>query len=255
VRDLLTPALDALPADVQVFVRDDDAGWEDARLLALLDVTRHAGVPIDLAAIPAAIGPELAAELRARIDAAPALVAVHQHGFAHANHELAGRKSEFGAARSAAALRADIEQGRALLAGWLGGRVQPWFTPPWNRCSAAAPRVLAGLGFQALSRDRGAQPAQAALAELPVDVDWSRRWREGGAAAVATALVQALRARATDGAPLGLMLHHGAMAREELDCLAELLGAAARHPRLHWRGMRALLPSSLPDEPSCARAA
>ncbi|HET8745432.1 MAG TPA: hypothetical protein VFM98_07495 [Ramlibacter sp.] len=252
--DLLIPALDALPAGVQVFMRDDDAGWEDARLLALLDVTQRAGVPIDLAAIPAAIGPALAAELRARIDAAPDLVAVHQHGFTHGNHEAAGRKSEFGAARDAAAQRKDIALGRALLEDWLGARVQPWFTPPWNRCSAALPGVLAGLGFEALSRDRSAQPAQSALPELPVDVDWSRHWREGGAAAVASALVQALRARAADGAPLGLMLHHGAMAREELDCLAGLLAAVARHPRLNWRGMRALLSSLAPCEFHCAPA-
>lgn len=252
---LLMPTLDALPAAVRVFVRDDDAGWEDARLLALLDVMQAAGVPIDLAAIPAAIGPGLAAELRARIDAAPALVAVHQHGLSHANHEPAGRKCEFGAARSAGALRADLEQGRALLADALGGRVRPWFTPPWNRCSAATPGLLAALGFRALSRDRRAQPAQSALPELPVDVDWSRHWREGGAAAVARALAEALHARAADGAPLGLMLHHGAMARDELDCLAALLAAAARHPRLHWRGMGALLSSLSQDELACARAA
>ena len=67
--DLLIPAVDALPAPVRLFVRDDDAGWEDARLLALLDVMQHAGVPIDLAAIPTAVGEPLAAELGRRIDA------------------------------------------------------------------------------------------------------------------------------------------------------------------------------------------
>ncbi|GAB3668037.1 polysaccharide deacetylase family protein [Ramlibacter alkalitolerans] len=255
MRDVLMPVLDALPATVQVFVRDDDAGWEDDRLLALLDVTQRAGVAIDLAAIPAAIGPELAAELRTRIDAAPALVAVHQHGLVHANHEPEGRKSEFGAARTAAAQREDLELGRALLADWLGARVQPWFTPPWNRCSALTAALLAAAGFQALSRDRGAKPLQSELPELPVDVDWSRHWREGGPAAVAAALAQALRARAADGAALGLMLHHGVMVREERDCLAALLADAARHPRLRWRAMRELLPSPAPRIAACAQFA
>jgi predicted deacetylase len=253
--DVLMPVLDALPATVPVFVRDDDAGWEDGRLLALLDVTQRAGVAIDLAAIPAAIGAELAAELRSRIDGAPALVAVHQHGLAHANHEAEGRKSEFGTTRTAAAQRQDLELGRALLADWLGARVQPWFTPPWNRCSAATASLLAAAGFQALSRDRGAKPVQAELPELPVDVDWSRHWREGGPTAVAGALALALRARAADGAPLGLMLHHGVMAREELECLAALLAAVARHPRLRWLAMRELLPSLAPREAACAQLA
>jgi peptidoglycan/xylan/chitin deacetylase (PgdA/CDA1 family) len=249
---LLIPALDALPATVQVFVRDDDAGWEDARLLALLDVMQRAGVPIDLAAIPAAVGPALASELCGRIDRAPGLVAVHQHGLHHFNYETAGRKCEFGAARGVAVQRADLVRGRAMLAGLLGARLQPWFTPPWNRCSAATPGLLADLGFRCLSRDRGAAPAQDALPELPVDVDWSRHWREGGAAAVAGALARALRARAADGAPLGLMLHHGVMAREERQCLAELLAVASHHPRLRWRGMGELLASYPAEVLACA---
>jgi hypothetical protein len=241
----LMPALDALPAPVQVFLRDDDAGWEDARLLALLDVTLGAGVPVDLAAIPAAVGSALAQELARRIDAFPALLAVHQHGFAHVNHQPAGRKCEFGDARSAAAQVEDLAHGQALLAELFGARVQPWFTPPWNRCSSDTAGVLSRLGFSALSRDRGASPAQEALPELPVDVDWVRHWRDGGAAAVEAALVQALRARAADGAPLGLMLHHAVMSDEELRWLGALFAACAGHPSLRWRGMRELLPASM----------
>jgi hypothetical protein len=96
---------------------------------------------------------------------------------------------------------------------------------------------------------------QDAVPELPVDVDWSRHWREGGAAAVATALVRALRARAADGAALGLMLHHAVMSDEELRCLAQLLAAGARHPRLRWRGMRELLADPCPQRPACTPAA
>jgi hypothetical protein len=255
MRDLLMPVLDALPGTVQVFVRDDDAGWDDDKLLALVDVTQRAGVPIDLAAIPAAVGAGLAAELCARIDASPTLVAVHQHGLQHANHEAEGRKCEFGGARSEAAQAQDLAQGRALLTGLFGQRLQPWFTPPWNRCSAATPGLLARLGFQALSRDRGAKPRQDALPELPVDVDWSRHWREGEQGAVARALVQALHARAADGAPLGLMLHHAAMAHEELRCLAALLAFAAPHPRLRWCGMGELLRSATREPVDCVSLA
>ena len=250
----VTALLDALPAPVDAFVRDDDAGWDDAGQLALLDLTQRAGVPMDLAAIPCAVGDALAHELRARIDAAPDLVALHQHGHAHANHEPEGRKCEFGAARSLAAQRDDLLHGRALLAAHFGARVQPVFTPPWNRCSAATATLLAALGWQALSRSRGAQPVQCVLPELPVDLDWSRHWRAGGPDAVAQALGAALRARAADGAPLGLMLHHAAMDDTERRALGSLLTAAAAHPRLRWHPMRALLPTTPPAAPRAGTA-
>jgi hypothetical protein len=68
-------------------------------------------------------------------------------------------------------------------------------------------------------------------------------------------LVQALRARAADGAPLGLMLHHAVMADEELRCLAQLLAAAARHPLLRWRGMRELLADPSTKAAACVPTA
>ena len=48
-------ALDAAREPVPVFFRDDDAGWDDARLLALLDASRRAALPVDLAVIPRAL--------------------------------------------------------------------------------------------------------------------------------------------------------------------------------------------------------
>lgn len=243
MRDELSPVielLDALESPIDAFVRDDDAGWDDARLLALLDTMAHAGVPIDLAAIPLAVSDPLAAELNARIDAAPGSVGVHQHGCAHANHEAEGRKCEFGTARDAQAQQHDLRSGRLLLQHFFGVRLQPIFTPPWNRCAPYTPALLAEQGFVALSRDRGA-PAQQALSELPVDIDWSRQYREGGAAAAARALAQALHERAADGVPLGLMLHHAVMAPDELALLGSWLWRLARHGRLRWQPMAALL--------------
>ena len=58
-------ALDAAPdASVRWFVRDDDPGWADDRLRALLDTTAAAGAAVDLAAIPAALGTRTAGRLR-----------------------------------------------------------------------------------------------------------------------------------------------------------------------------------------------
>jgi hypothetical protein len=53
--DPVTAALDAAPAPVDVFFRDDDAGWATDRLLALLDRFAPHELPLDLAVI-AAVG-------------------------------------------------------------------------------------------------------------------------------------------------------------------------------------------------------
>src|SRR5918999_1078613 len=141
-------ALDAAPAAVPFFFRDDDAGWGDARLVALLDLFAARGLPVDLAVIPAELDAGLARELVAR----PA-VGLHQHGYAHANHEREGRKCEFGPSRPEAVQRADVEAGRARLLALLGLRLDPIFTPPWNRCTAATGRCAAALGLTVLSRE------------------------------------------------------------------------------------------------------
>lgn len=209
-------ALDAAPAPVPVFFRDDDAGWGDERLLALLDDL--AAVPVDLAVIPTALGEGLARELRGRDG-----VGLHQHGRSHVNHEREGRKHEFGPTRPAARQRADIAAGRERLAALLGDRVDPIFTPPWNRCTAATGRCLVALGFEVLSRESRAEPLEVAgLRELPVHVDFVRlEPHELARRAAAT-----IRA----GGPLGVMLHHEVMDAAALRRAGELAGLISAHP-------------------------
>src|SRR3954467_1577014 len=86
----LLDSLDRSEAPVDVFFRDDDAGWADERLLELIDRFAAHGLPLDLAVIPM----ELSAVLAERLAERP--VGLHQHGYAHTNHQLEGRKCEFG---------------------------------------------------------------------------------------------------------------------------------------------------------------
>jgi predicted deacetylase len=236
----LHAALDAAAAPLTFFVRDDDGGWDDARLFALLDCTAQAGVPIDLAMIPHATTTALAATLCARMDAAPGLIGVHQHGFAHTNHETVERKCEFGVSRAPDAQREDLRAGRQRLHAVFGPRLDAIFTPPWNRCSAATPALLAALGYAALSRDRGAK-AQQALPEVAVDLDWSKQLRaaaehgEAAAACIARELARCIGARS---GPIGVMLHHVDMQDRDLTLLAELLAAVKVHGQARWRLMR-----------------
>ena len=229
-------ALDEAAAAVPVFFRDDDAGWGDARLVALLDAFAERGLPVDLAVIPAELDAGLARELRAR------LVGLHQHGLAHVNHEREGRKCEFGPARDAAAQRRDVVAGRTRLAALLGDRVDPIFTPPWNRCTADTGRVLAELGFAALSREARAAPLGVpGLRELPVSVDWFAH-RHGvrlSPSELGGRIADAIAA----GPPVGVMFHHAIMDAAELGRASELLGLLAGHERASPAPMMELIGS------------
>ena len=232
--DPVREALDAAAAPVDVFFRDDDAGWGDGRLLDLLDAFAVRGLVVDLAVIPAALEPALAAELRDGAELGE--VRLHQHGYAHVNHEPAGRKCEFGPSRARAAQAFDLAAGRERLCELLDGALDPIFTPPWNRCTSDTGACLAELGFAALSRESRAAPVGiAGLRELPVHVDWVRL--PPTAEGLGARLADAFRC----GAPAGVMFHHAVMDRADLRRAGELLTLVAGHPRARPATMASLL--------------
>ncbi len=226
--DPLRHALAQSRIPVNFFFRDDDVGWESNRLRALLDLFAKHELPIDLAVIPATLGGSLARELRAHAEQRPGLIALHQHGFTHVNHEPEGRKCEFGPARSRAQQYRDIESGKRKLAELLGPSVSPIFTPPWNRCTATTGEIMVDLEFRILSRDASAPPLQiSGLLELAVCFDWFAKRKgvrlsrdEAGAV---------LAAKATPDAPVGIMFHHALMGQEERTAAGELLRLLAAH--------------------------
>jgi hypothetical protein len=218
--DPVRAALDSASAPVELFFRDDDAGWGTDRLRALLDRFAAHALPLDLAVIPAELDERLAAELRARTASQP--LSVHQHGFAHRNHEPDGRKYEFGPHRAAEDQRADIEAGAGRLRGLLGDLVEPIFTPPWNRCTVATGHCLVDLGFRVLSREWRATPlCLPGLAETPIRVDWLKP-------DVAARLADAIH----DGDRVGVMFHHAVMDGDDLARADELLALLARQERV-----------------------
>jgi peptidoglycan/xylan/chitin deacetylase (PgdA/CDA1 family) len=218
----LLDSLAAAPAPVEVFFRDDDAGWEDARLLSLADLFGAHGLPLDLAVIPRALTEDLASELLKR-----PWLRLHQHGLSHANHEREGRRCEFGPSRSYDAVHADIAAGRARLRELLGD-VQPVFTPPWNRCTLDTARAVRELGFAVLSREHRAEPfGLDGLAEVPVHLDVARL--EPGE------LDERFAGHVAEGGPVGVMFHHAAMERDDFDRAADLLALLARHPSVRAR--------------------
>jgi hypothetical protein len=234
----LRQVLDTAPGQVELFFRDDDAGWADERLQALLALFERHATPLDLAVIPTALSSVLAHQLRARMRDTPSLLGVHQHGYAHSNHETNGRKCEFGPARARDRQRRDLAAGAALLREQFALRADPIFTPPWNRCSAATVECLVELGCRALSRDRGAAPLDLrGLCELPVDIDWCK---SAGSQAALPSLGRTLATSAASGRPAGVMLHHAVMTDAQLEPLGELLRLLSRHPASRCSLMRQL---------------
>jgi peptidoglycan/xylan/chitin deacetylase (PgdA/CDA1 family) len=228
--DPLRVSLDGPAMCPPLFFRDDDAGWQHERFRTLLDVFARRGIPIDVAAIPAALTPEISRDLRAAADAMSGGVSVHQHGFRHVNHESHERKSEFGPSRNAAEQSTDIAEGRMRLEQALGKPARPVFTPPWNRCTTTTVRCLVDLGFQVLSRDVSAGRAGVpGLIERPITLDWSGKH---GVCRGRDEWGRQLAATLTGEEPVGMMLHHGVMDADDFGMLADLLDVLSSHPEV-----------------------
>jgi hypothetical protein len=236
--DPLREALDDGSRVVACFFRDDDVGWRKDRLCDLLDLFAELDLPLDLAAIPAALDTGAAGDLRRRIERSDGRLGMHQHGYAHLNHEPAGvRKCEFGPARSRDAQLSDIAAGSTRLGLLLGPIVEPIFTPPWNRCTTATAGCLLELGFETLSREASAAPLDApGLRELPVSVDWFKR--RDGTRLPPDAIAELAAAAVGRGGPVGVMFHHADMDRAELEAAGELLTVLAEHERTRCVRMR-----------------
>jgi peptidoglycan/xylan/chitin deacetylase (PgdA/CDA1 family) len=222
-------ALDDAPATVTVFIRDDDGGWHDARLAALLDVIAAHDMAVDVALIPTETTAPLVRDLALR--ARGMRLGLHQHGWSHADHETEERRCEFGPARPLAALDADVARGRSRLLGMLGDMLDPVFTPPWNRCVPELAPILVSCGIRVLSRDLSAGALDhPGLAEVPVGVDWfgGRRGVRWTPDELGERIAQAIRA----GDPLGLMLHHAVTDPADLARIDELLALLGGHARV-----------------------
>jgi len=228
--DPLRAALDARTEPVWFFFRDDDAGWDDTALEALLDVFEPLALPLDLAAIPLAVTERTVELITARQHGGRNDLRVHQHGLTHVNHEPEGRKCEFGVSRTPDQQRDDIASGRDVLVAWFSD-VPAVFTPPWNRCAPWTAEVLRDLGFTVLSRDRSAGTAGVpGLLELPITVDWFAKRKK--VPVDRTARGELLAAMAAGPDPVGVMLHHEVMSAEDLSDLAALLTLVDAHPRV-----------------------
>lgn len=211
--DDIAEALEALERSgrtVDVFFRDDDFDHDNPEIRQLIDLFGEEAVPLSLAVIPGTLTDEGASLLR-NTRAMGARLEVHQHGFRHRNHETAGRKSEFGSARSHAQQLEDIAAGQSILRERFEDTVIPAFTPPWNRCDASCERALDELGFSILSRDLShVRAAGRRFTEIPVTLDVFA-WKSGPALRTDQAVIGDLCNQLGMRDTIGILLHHKVM--------------------------------------------
>lgn len=210
------------PRRTVVFFRDDDAGWRDPLLKELGKIYIDENIPLDIAVIPFAVSSVTLRVLDWFQERAPDLFHLHQHGCKHQNHQLEGRKSEFGSDRIRAEQVCDIDAGRAALTEYFGARSEPIFTPPWNRCSPVCVEALEVLGFRVLSRDDAAETVcHPRLFEVAVNLDWFKKSR--GRPLPAEAWNDYAATVFAEHARVGVMLHHEHMDGQQRDRLRRFI--------------------------------
>lgn len=227
----LTRILDQAPK-VKVFFRADDIGIPSRKQDRLLQTFVAHKAQLCPAIVPAWINKERWAQICATIDNQHQFFCWHQHGWNHLNHQLSGKKQEFGPDLSFDKKNRAISRGREKLASILGNKFLPYFTPPWNRLDAETMTILQAQGFRAISRYRGDRlSAPATLPDHPANVDLHTRKEpssEEGWQALLTELDQALNTGCA-----GIMIHHQRMNNAAFSFLDLLLTEIQKRPHLH----------------------
>lgn len=214
----------------QLFFRADDVAIPSHKQNRLLRMFWQHRMPLGCALVPAWLN-----EARWRAISAEAqhheLFAWHQHGWNHQNHQLSGKKQEFGPDLDCDKKRAAIVRGRDKLQKLLGHHFLPFFTPPWNRVDQETMHILHDEGFLGISRYAGDKLAPIpGLPDIPVNVDLHTR-KEPSAETGWQALFNELRTALGTGRA-GLMIHHQRMNGAAFEFLDKLLPRLKNHPHI-----------------------
>lgn len=208
---------------IALFFRADDIGVPSRRFNEMIQLFQRFQLPLALAVVPSWLTRKRYQNLRTTTGADDRLWCWHMHGRKHHNHEATGRKQEFGPSRDKGSILADLLNGRDRLQAILGNSFSPYFTPPWNRCSRETAVALRELGFLAISRAAGAQPAVSdLLPDFQVNVDL-HTGKAGDPETGVAKLLQSLTESLAAGR-CGIMLHHQRMNRHAFILLELLLG-------------------------------
>ena len=217
---------------VSVFFRADDVAVPGMNFNRMMALFAKYGVPLALAIVPAWLTHDRWEYLKGFEKNNPFRWCWHQHGWRHVNHEVVGKKQEFGDTRSMAEITRDLTRGKWRLEQIMAGAFYPVFTPPWNRCSARTLQALKELGFAAVSRSRGSKPlSPGGLPDYYVNVDLHTR-KERDPAAGWNNLLDELEQAVASGY-CGIMIHHQKMNAAAFDFLEILLRTLTNQTDIH----------------------
>ncbi|MCP4116083.1 MAG: polysaccharide deacetylase [Desulfobacteraceae bacterium] len=189
------------------FFRADDIGVPGRNFARMMELFLQYRLPLCLAVVPTWLTRQRWEALVPFANRGGGLFCWHQHGWRHVNHEVKGKKQEFGPARPVSDIRNDLAKGRQRLEAILSHRFAPFFTPPWNRCTLETMAALVSLGFEGISRSAGNAPEPpAGLREISVHVDLHTR-KEPSPGLGWQALFDEL-SQGMESGVCGIMLHH-----------------------------------------------
>lgn len=227
--------LETRQSPVKVFFRNDDGGWADERLLELASYFSEQDLPLDVAVIPDALSTASVDLIKTLLDS-DSRFSIHQHGFAHRNHQLSGRNGEFGTDRNYDMQFKDIAAGRERLIEFFGNQVMPVFTPPWNRCTGDTAAALHAQGFKFLSRITGADSIGDSIAELPVTIDWLKK-RKGVSLTTSELVEYICGLLTTNSDVVGVMLHHEHMDQSNRQLLHQFIETLRQSDKVSFHTM------------------
>lgn len=214
-----------------VFFRADDIGIPSPRFQQLIECFQKHKLPLCLATVPSWLTKTRLREIRRLTGADSSQWCWHQHGRVHRNFEKTGKKQEFGPSRAKSDIYAGIAKGRERLEQLLETDFQPFFTPPWNRCSGDTLQALADLRFKAVSRSKGAQPKTVhSLPDYQVNVDLHTRKEAAPQLALENFLAEL--EQGIGSGLCGIMIHHQRMNSSALELLDILLGLLKNNRKL-----------------------
>ena len=214
-----------------IFFRVDDVAAPGKKIAKLMDIFQRLRVPLCLAVVPAWLTGHRWQYFKDLGAEDSWLWCWHQHGWRHTNHEIGGKKQEFGASRNSSDIKRDLLLGKQRLEDLMGATFYPVFTPPWNRCSLTTLDLLEKLDYVAVSRSCGDRPdSPAKLPDICVNVDLHTRKEWDPVEGWNNLLDELQQAVASEWC--GIMIHHQRMNAAAFDFLEVLLKAMVRHKKL-----------------------
>jgi peptidoglycan/xylan/chitin deacetylase (PgdA/CDA1 family) len=205
---------------IELFIRNDDVYSEEVNLSRLITIGLKLRVPISFGVIPSRLTKNVENILASVKRSHPELIEIHQHGWAHINHEGKTGKAEFGAARSYHQQRDDLQSGRVILEQSFGDGFFPALSPPWNVYTADTIRAMRELGFLVLSAGPDYLGGSGQGVQLyPTKLDLTN-WDDGGRLEPMRAIFTYFLAQPKNlPRTLGLLLHHRTMRPKAFDFL------------------------------------